>query len=200
VADKYVDIKAAYPVVSGMADAAFQKKFNAAVRSDLKKKTDQFAADAKSDYDSSVADGREYVKFTLDSAVKVHLNDGAVLSLSVQIGEYAGGAHGTNDALYYTLANARPAKQFTLFKLFTKSSTAKSRIEKSIDAAIAKDPDSYLENPAYALSDGAWFYLTETKLHIVFPEVSIAPYAAGQPDFGIALSSFKDILVKGIPH
>lgn len=198
--DETIEIKAAYPVLSGFVDGDFQHSFNAAVKAKMDELVAQAKLDAKNTYDNAVVSGVEMQKCLMESSVKVYTNTGGILSLGIRISYYMGGAHGSNDAIFYTLATS-PAKEFkTALELFADADEAQARITDAIAAEIAKDPDSYFESPAAALTDSTWFYLTKSKLHIVFPEYAIAPYAAGEPDFGIALSGLKDILADEVPH
>lgn len=198
--NEYVDIKAGYPVLSGFVDADFQHNFNAEVKTKMEELVAQAKLQAKSAYDTAVEGGIDMQKCMMDSSVKVYTNAGGILSLGIRISYYMGGAHGSNDAIFYTLSTS-PAKIFnTAMELFTDADEAQVRVTDAIAAEIAKDPDSYFESPAAALTESTWFYLAKSKLHIVFPEYAIAPYAAGEPDFGIALSGLKDILADEIPH
>lgn len=166
----------------------------------MKKQSDQLQADAKAGYDDAVAGGYDFTKYTLDSKVKVHINNGVLLSMDVRMYAYTGGAHGNSDSRFYTLVDETPGRQLTLLKLFTQQTTGKNRVLKSIKTAIAKSPDGYFESPAITITSKTWFYVTATKLHIVFPVYSIAPGAAGEPEFSMPLSLFKDILIPEIPH
>lgn len=194
ISDELVEVELEYPVVSGMADGAFETAFNASVLADMQAQADMLrlkAADASGD----VLEGEEFRKFTLESKTKVEYQSQALFSVSMSLYAYAGGAHGTSDSRYYTVVNAVPAMHLTLPELFADRAEGLSRVQDAIELAIGADADNYFDPPGATVGEDTWFYLTDTGLHVVFPAYSIAPGAMGEPEFRIPLAELEDFLI-----
>jgi hypothetical protein len=198
VTDQYVEIDAAYPVVSGMRDAAFQARFNRAVREAIQKQITELQSDAKSAYKDAAAKGYVFYPYEFSSAVEKHLNNGKFLSLGIRMEIYTGGAHPFPDSRFYVLQNALPARQLTLPGLFVDPAAGIYAINEMIRRNMAANPGDFFDASTASAGGNSWFYLTDTELHIVFPAYSIAPGAAGEPDFGYKTAEFKDMLIPGI--
>jgi hypothetical protein len=199
ISDKYAEIDAVYPIVSGMADEAFQAKFNSSAEAEIRHAADGLYADAKRDFDDASAKGFDYYKYTLESSLVKRLNNGMLLSFGVRIEIYAGGAHPFPDSQFYTLQNSIPAEQLALPQLFTDPVAGTARVEGLVRKAIAANPGEYFDDPFVSVDEKTWCYLTNDELHIVFPAYSVAPGAAGEPDFGFPLSLFGDVMIPGVP-
>jgi hypothetical protein len=200
VLDKYVDISLSYPVVSGMEDSAFQMEFNKSVKAEMDNLASRLETEAEASYSQAAAGGYRYHKFTLSSTVNALLNDGTVLCMSVRMENYTGGAHGNSDSRFYTFLNQEPGRPLTIMSLFTKPAEGKKRVEKFINDAIAAHPDEFFPEADVKVSNSTWFYISQTRLHIVFPTYSIAAYAAGEPEFSMPLSQLEDILIPEISN
>jgi hypothetical protein len=200
ISDKYADIDAVYPIVSGLADEAFQSDFNLRARADIREAADSLYADAVKDYEMEKGNGFEfYHMHTLESSLETRPVNGSLLSFGVRMELYAGGAHPFPDSRFYVLQNSVPAKQLALPQLFMDPAAGAERVERLIHKAVAANPGEFFDDHAVSIGEKTWYYLTDNELHIVFPAYSIAPGAAGEPDFGFPLSMFRDILIPGVP-
>lgn len=195
VSDQYVNINLSCPIVSGMADSAFQLKFNNAVKAEMERLAGQLELDAKASHAHAAVSGYPFLKYELSSAVEVHFNDGRVLSMATRMENYTGGAHGNRDSRFYLLLNEPVARQLTLPRLFTRPDTGIGMVEKYINGMISSQPDEYFPGAIAVIDSNTWFYMHDKELHIVFPTYSIAPYVAGEQEFSMPLSSFRGILI-----
>jgi len=151
---------------------------------------------AQSAYNEATAGGVEFAKFTLDGKMFVYRNDGVVLSMSVRLMEYTGGAHPNPDSLFSNVLNSSPGKKLAIADLFTDSSGV-ALVKKKINTIIAKTPADYFVS-AVSIDSKSWFYLTATKLVIVFPHGSIGPESMGEPEFELPISAFAGKLISAL--
>lgn len=199
VSNKYVDIHTVYPRVTGMVDKPFEKDLNETAKSDMERRVKDLQDSAQAFYEEAKQKNFPYNKFSLDAALTVQYNDGTLLSMTNRFYTYTGGAHGLAGGIYYNILNTLPARSLTLPQIFTDPAQGIARINKQIKADIAKG-DYFFPDAFKTVDAQTWFYVTKNNLAIVFPEYAIAPYAAGEPEFTIPLSSLADILIPGIPH
>jgi hypothetical protein len=199
VSNKYVDIHTVYPKVTGMVDKPFEKDLNESAKSDMEKRVEDLQDSARAFYEEAKQKNFPYNKFSLDAALTVQYNDGMLLSMTNRFYTYTGGAHGIAGGIYYNLLNTLPARSLTLPQIFTDPVQGIARVNKQIKADIAKG-DYFFPDAFKTVDEKTWFYITKNNLVIVFPEYAIAPYAAGEPEFAIPLSSLADILIQDIPR
>lgn len=200
ISDKYIEVDAAYPVISGMRDVAFQAEFNRAAQADIKNQIAKLQSEAKESYSEAASKGYVFHKYEFSSAVEKYLNNGQLLSIAIRMDIYASGAHPFLDSRFYVLSNSIPARQLALPGLFVDSAAGMFRLNELIRERMAANPGEYFDGPAASTDAKTWYYLTDTELHVVFPAYSIAPGVAGEPDFGFGLSSFKNTLIPDITN
>ncbi|MDP2891796.1 MAG: DUF3298 and DUF4163 domain-containing protein [Bacillota bacterium] len=196
VENDYVSINAEYPVISGMQDTAFQDNLNASVLADMNARVSQHESDAQAAHDADPAGG----KFTLESQIGVHFNDGMLLSLSNRFYIYTGGAHPNPDSEFCTVLNTNSGRQLAILDLFTDSAEGKALVDTAINNTIAANPDMYNPGVSVSILSDEWFYITGTDLVVIFPAYEIASGAVGEPDFNIPLATLSDVLIDQIPH
>jgi hypothetical protein len=192
--DEVVEIDLEYPVVSGMADVGFEAALNDSVLADMRAQADQLREDAVA-ASGDLLEGEEYQKFTLESETELEYKSEALFSLSISLYAYTGGAHGNSDSRYYNVLNTVPARRLSLPDLFADRSAGLSRVQDTVDAAIAADSDDYFDPPGATVGEDTWFYLTNTGLYVVFPAYTIAPGVMGEPEFHIALGDLEGLLI-----
>jgi hypothetical protein len=192
--DQYATIDAAYPVLSGLKDTAFETALNKLLQEDMVNRVDKMKAEARAEYKAMRADGCPYHGFELSSIVSTSRNDGTLLCFSIRMEFYTGGAHPFPESEFYTILNTVPAKRLALPDLFTDPVKGEARVEKLVQEAFAKNPGDYFDHPEFTADNKTWFYLTDKELHIVFPAYSVAPGCAGEPDIGFDLALFKGVL------
>ncbi len=197
VEDKYVEIHTLYPVVSGMKDRPFEKDMNEQAKNGMLARVKELQAQAKAFHKEAKERDFPFNQFTLDANISVHTNDGTLLSMTNRFYTYTGGAHGISDGIYTNVLNTLPARSLTLPRIFTDPAKGIERINRQIKAQMGKE-DYFFPDTFKTVDDKTWFYIERPDLVIVFPEYAIAPYAAGEPEFKIPLTSLSDILIPGI--
>ncbi len=189
--DTYVKIHVEYPVISGMMDEGFQTTMNDSISNDVNARITQLHDDAEGAYGAA-----DFVKYTLNSQVSIHQNDGTLLSISIRYQFYTGGAHEGYDAMFINILNKQPGEQLAIMDLFTNGMEGKSRINNAISDEIGTDADYEFSS----INDNQWFYIKGDEITVVFPVYTIGSGAMGEPEFNIPLTVLSDILIPEISH
>jgi hypothetical protein len=197
--DTYVVINTVYPIISGMADITFQKTTNTNFKNAMNSRVSDLKSSAKSSHDADVAAGVEFSKFTLDGKMHIYRNNGYILSISVRMDAYYGGASSSQDSLFATITNTNPGKLLTIGDLFLNATTGKKAVNKKINDTIAAHAGDYFVSTV-SVDSKTWFYITKTNLVVVFPEGDIAADVMGEPEFSIPLSAFSGNLIEALTH
>ncbi|MFC5648303.1 PdaC/SigV domain-containing protein [Paenibacillus solisilvae] len=184
------------PVIAGLLDKQYQAELNDMISRHamedftvIKKQANDEAASLKKNPDA----GYEFhpyeviVQYELKSDGSRGVN--GILSLKILTYVYTGGAHGSTRVDTYNVRNKTAAARITLKDLY--GNDYRKIVNAKISAAIAKDPESYFQDSFKTISDGQSFYVQDGRAVIVFQQYEIAPYAAGIPEFNIALPGHK---------
>jgi hypothetical protein len=185
----YIYVNIRYPEISGMADEAAQSGINEQVYANLQDKAHEIESSSEEDAASS-----PHAEYSIDSNYQIKRNDGGILSIRINISYYNGGANTGSDCAFINVINTNPAQQPALENLFAPGADYTTVLNERISTLIAADPYGSDYN-FESVSSSQWYYLTDTSLVIVFERYTIAPGAAGEPEFAIPLSELSDILI-----
>lgn len=189
------EAKITIPVISGLADKAYEAKLNAQLlkfAQDALKNTQtmskQDAADAKKE-------GWELRPHALDISYRV-LSTGKLVSFSIQTYAYTGGAHGMTVVDYYNIANQDKAKALQLSDLFQPGFDYQYVLTHIIKQQMQAEAAQNGEWPYWfeSISPNQSFSFENGNLVIHFGQYEIAPYAAGMPSFPIPPHQFRNLL------
>lgn len=175
-----------YPVISGLADKAFEAQLNAElyqyVTNTLKSFQQQISENA--------ADAKEFgwkMPFgDLEISYEVHTN-GKLLSFSLTQYVFTGGAHGLTTEVFYNIANLPKAQKLELSDLFQPGYDYRNILSMMIKLQI--DQLSKEEQLPYwfeSIDKNQPFSIQDGDLVIHFGPYEIAPYVAGLPSFTIS--------------
>lgn len=133
--------------------------------------------------------------YDVSSSATVNRNDGTIVSLSVRIEYYSGGANTGSDSYFKTILNEASGQQLDIGNLFLLGTDYTSLLNGRVADMIDGDDSMRDDFTFTTIAADQWFYLTDTELVIVFPRYDIAPGVAGEPEFRIPLSSLSDVLI-----
>lgn len=170
------------PVIAGMKDKKYEAQWNDIVSRHVMEDLEASKKMAKEDAEQEPEYFRPH-ELIVRYAVKTNSN--GVLSLAVQTYTYTGGAHGGTRIDTYNIADKDEAARIELKDLF--GASYKDIIDQHIKEEIAKEPDNYFPDAFEGITDTQSFYIENGQAVIVFGEYEIAPYAAGRPEFRIAI-------------
>ncbi|WP_282941596.1 DUF4163 domain-containing protein [Paenibacillus sp. RC67] len=176
------------PVISGLKDKAYQTKLNDQIAEVAAKDLDAIKSQAKEGLEDATQNGYPFRPYSVDVKYEVKTNANHTLSIKVYTYSYTGGAHGMTRIDTYNVKDSDQAAAITLSDIF--GGNYKDVINQQVKAEIAKSPENYFSdefNEFKGISDDQTFYIENGKAVIVFSAYEIAPYAAGSPEFAIAI-------------
>lgn len=173
------------PVISGMKDTAYQSKLNDQIAETAAKDLEAIKSQAKEGFEDAKQHDYPFRPYALDAKYEVKTNADHTLSIKMYTYIYTGGAHGMTRIDTYNVKDNDQAAAITLNDLF--GADYKAIIDEQIKGEIAKAPENYFPDAFKGISDNQTFYIENGKAVIVFSEYEIAPYAAGSPEFTIAI-------------
>lgn len=180
--NKYVTVY--YPQLSGLSDATVQKQVN-------DKLVSLFTDNAKKVTDK---DG-----LTIDDSFSVDQIKDLLIVSKTGYDYYFGAAHGTPFRLYYFI-DAKTGIFYEFKDLFLKDSsyikTLNNIVSKEIKKQIKDGTGYYFDSNGSYVTGNQFFYLNADTLTLYFDSTSIAPYAAGFPEFKVPFSSIDSLLNK----
>ncbi|MCZ8515933.1 DUF4163 domain-containing protein [Paenibacillus filicis] len=177
------------PVIRNLKDSRYQAELNDIIERQAMKDLEQLKKQAAEDAVASQAAGYTFRPYGLTLRYEVKADggeaNGNVLSLKLVTYTYTGGAHGIQRLDTYNVRDEQEAQRVELKDLFGED--YKKTIDASISAQIAEKPENYFPDTFKGISNTTNFYLDQGNAVIVFQPYEIAPYAAGMPEFRIAL-------------
>lgn len=156
-------------------------------------------------YNTSQEEAKKYLKdlpnienkFVANVDFEVKKNSDNVLSIKVRYYKYSGGAHGYYEDTSYNI-DMRNGKSLVLSDLFKENLDYKKVIDNDIRNQIEKivkyDKEYEGVYQFNGIKSNNKFYMQDDNLVIYFDLYEIAPYAAGQPEFLINISTINHIL------
>jgi len=153
-----------YPHFDGMINKVAQEKINGVIQ----ERVDQFIK------------GNQDSEFTTTAKMKyeVHLNEGNLLSFSINSYIYSGGAHGSASLAGYTF-DLSTGERYSFKDRFNFDRAGRDNINRIIAQQI-RERDIKIFEPFKGIGDKPNFYLEEgRKVVIIFQQYEIAPYSSG---------------------
>ncbi|MDG5473027.1 DUF3298 and DUF4163 domain-containing protein [Jeotgalibacillus sp. ET6] len=123
---------------------------------------------------------------------EIKTNERRILSLSLIVYSYTGGAHGLTLIKSLTF-NADTGKMYLLYELFKPGAPFVERLSDIISEKIKKW-DIPLIGDFTSIRRDQDFYLADHSLVIYFQQYEISPYVAGFPYFPIPIWDIKDLI------
>lgn len=179
------------PVVSGFADAAFERELNANIEAQIARDMAEAQRYAK-DY---MAQARTWTIPPYDCVFSAWYEakcTTGILSLKVTTLLDNGGT-GMPHTVYYN-ADIASCDMLSLDDLFV-SSEYKARINRVIDMEMRKEPERY-DVPFKGVTADTQFFISDGRLFIAFAKYEVADGMAGEPEFEIPVGEIGDLIKK----
>lgn len=123
---------------------------------------------------------------------EVKTNERHILSLTLNVYSYTGGAHGTTVIQSLTF-DVTTGKRYSLKELFKPNSNYIDRLSTLIQAQI-KQRDMPVFEPFKRIKPDQDFYVADKSLVIYFQLYELVPYVYGFPYFPISIYQIQDML------
>lgn len=185
-----VDLK--IPVIEGMRDPKLQLALNDKLASPQLKLRDQLGAQVDQ-YVSEAKKIRDTVSpYELVSTYQVHIQRSKFLSLTEDVYQFTGGAHGNTQRLPFNF-DLDTGKELTLKDLFPAGYDYQMPINQEIKKQIATHPQDFFQdkNGFQSISAEQPYYVEDGTLVVYFGQYDIAPYSSGIQEFKIPFTLFN---------
>lgn len=190
----YLKAQVKIPVVEGLKDTQYGLEMNDIIERNADKaiqEWEKLAAEGAKDAKENQYEFRPYelyIDYEVKSDGSADANPQQLLSFVVTQEGFSGGTS-MPIKYFYNVWNKAEAERVTLEELF--GTDYKAALDKQIREQIAKQQDDYFVDEFKGIDAGQEedFYVKDGNAVIVFPKYSIAPGAAGTPEFSIALSA-----------
>ncbi|GAA0381980.1 stalk domain-containing protein [Paenibacillus motobuensis] len=190
----YLKAQVKIPVVEGLKDTQYGLEMNDIIERNADKaiqEWEKLAAEGAKEAKENKYEFRPYelyIDYEVKSDGSAAANPQQLLSFVVTQEGFSGGTSAPVQ-YFYNVWNKAEAERVTLEELF--GANYKNVLDKQIREQMAKQPENYFSDEFKGIDAGQEedFYVKDGKAVIVFPKYSIAPGAAGTPEFSIALTA-----------
>lgn len=171
------------PQIEGMKNIMLQTKLN----SEFMRTIMQFKNNIEIQ-----AQGAQRLPYEAVATYFVSYNKNGILSVTVELYSYTGGAHGMTERISYN-TDLNTGKNLLLKDLFKKGYDYQTAINKEIKKQIAAAPEgTFFKDEFKTIKSGQPYYLKDDGIVIYFGLYDIAPYAYGFPEFFIPYEMLAD--------
>ncbi len=187
--NKYMNWNLNTPQLKGLEDRKIQKNINNQFKNDVNNFKKEVLTLAKEAYKGSQETGYPFNPFEADTAYDVHFLNPKLLSLTIDMYQFTGGAHGFTVRKAYNY-DLKTGKQLGYEDLFP-GCDYKSIIIAEVSKEIKKNPEIYFDDALETVkkfTDDQPFYITKKGIVVYYGLYEIAPYAAGIREFFIPFS------------
>ncbi|WP_455539582.1 DUF3298 and DUF4163 domain-containing protein [Terrisporobacter sp.] len=188
--NKYLKSNLNIPIIKS-DNAEIDNKVNKKIRDDIMNFYEQSLKEAENYLDDFALDESNFVA---DASFEVKKNNPNVISVLVKYYKYSGGAHGYYEYVSYNI-NLKDGSLISLKDIFKDDVNYKllinNKIESQIKELAKKEKDLDKVYDFSGIKDNQKFYLDDSNIVIYFDLYEIAPYAAGIPEFPIAVDNIK---------
>lgn len=194
----YVSVTIYKPYVTISGNRNSEKVINTQINNIVDNFKNRIEGDSRRDNEYNKANGLPITQYIVNINNTIHYKQDNILSLTLHLYSYTGGAHGSSTDITLNL-DTNTGNNGALKDFLGNNLGYDDIILKSIKNEVAKNPDMYFKESIDKLSKVPYnqkFYLEDGYVVVYFDEYEIAPYVAGSPKFTIPLSLFPNGLNK----
>ena len=195
--DEYVEVTVYKPVIAINNNHYSEELINLKINNIINEFQNKIQEESKRDNLYNIENGFPLKQYIVNVNYTIHLNKDNILSLTLSLYSYTGGAHGSSKDISLNI-DTNTGKNGVI-KDFLGNNDYDEIILREIKAIVKKNPDMYFEDEINKLNKLPYnqkFYLTDDSIVVYFDEYEIAPYVAGSPKFSIPLDKFPEGLNK----
>lgn len=189
--EKLISIDLKIPVLEDMKNTSIQKDINTMIEKRVMDFKGKVLTQLKEYKKEAKKNGLKFNPFEASGTYFVSFNNNGLLSLTLELYSYTGGAHGLTERVSYNI-DLNSGKNLQLKDLFKEGVDFKSVINREIQKKIASSQKGmYFEGTFKGITDNQPYYIKNGTIVIYFPVYELAPYVAGFPEFVIPFSLFN---------
>ena len=195
--NEYIAVNVYKPIVK-VKDKIIEEKINKKIEDIIKQYEKRILDLSEKDNEFNKANGLDIKQYILNINNTIHYNENDILSMTLEVYTYMGGAHGSTMDIPLNF-DVKTGNRGVLEDFLGNNENYNKIILDNIKNAVDKNPDLYFKDIVdkyKTLPYNQKFYLTKDSVVIFFDEYEIAPYAAGRVEFVIPYTEFPQGLKK----
>lgn len=195
--NEYIAVNVYKPIVK-VKDKIIEEKINKKIEDIIKQYEKRILDLSEKDNEFNKANGLDIKQYILNINNTIHYNENDILSMTLEVYTYMGGAHGSTMDIPLNF-DVKTGNRGVLEDFLGNNENYNKIILDNIKNAVDKNPDLYFKDIVdkyKTLPYNQKFYLTKDSVVIFFDEYEIAPYAAGRVEFVIPYTEFPKGLKK----
>ena len=187
----YLNLDVDIPVIKGLKNSKFQQELNNQIENKILSFAAKLEKEAKQYEKDAVEKQFPFHPYELMVSFKVHYNKNSLLTYTVDLFYYTGGAHGMTERDTYNI-DMEASKVLQLKDLFKENYNYKEAINNEIIKKIKESPEgTYFPNEFKSIADKQPFYVNDKGIVIHFGLYEIAPYVSGFSEFIMPWEMFE---------
>lgn len=191
--NRYLSWDLVTPQVSGLESRRAERIINKELTQTVSGFRKNLLDEAKKAYRESMKPEYPFRPFQAQTVYQVHTLNPDLLSLTMDMYQYTGGAHGMTVRKSFNY-NLKTGKMLGYQDLFKACVNYKEVIVHHVRDQIIKNPNVYFKEAMETVkgfTDEQPFYITPKGIVVVYGLYEIAPYAAGIQEFLVPFSAFQ---------
>lgn len=194
----YVSVNIYKPEIHIKNNSESEKLINLKIDNIVNGFKNRVVEDSQKDNEFNKVNGLPIKQYVVNVNNTIHYNKDNILSLTLHLYSYTGGAHGATSDESLNI-DTQTGNNGVLKDFLGNNSGYDETILNEIKKEVAKNPEMFFKEEVDKITKLPYnqkFFITDDGVVVYFDEYAIAPYVAGRPQFLIPFSKFPKGLNK----
>lgn len=194
----YVSVNIYKPEIHIKNNSESEKLINLKIDNIVNGFKNRVVEDSQKDNEFNKVNGLPIKQYEVNVNNTIHYNKDNILSLTLHLYSYTGGAHGATSDESLNI-DTQTGNNGVLKDFLGNNSGYDETILNEIKKEVAKNPEMFFKEEVDKITKLPYnqkFFITDDGVVVYFDEYAIAPYVAGRPQFLIPFSKFPKGLNK----
>lgn len=194
----YVSVNIYKPEIHVKNNTESERLINLKIENIVNGFKNRVVEDSQKDNEFNKVNGLPIKQYVVNVNNSIHYNKDNILSLTLHLYSYTGGAHGSTSDVSLNM-DTNTGNNGALKDFLRNNSGYDEIILNEIKKQVAKNPEMFFQEEVDKITKLAYnqkFFITDDGVVVYFDEYAIAPYVAGRPQFLIPFSKFPKGLNK----
>jgi AAA15 family ATPase/GTPase len=190
--NKYMSWKLEIPQIKGLENRKVERSINSQFKKTVESFKKELLVEAKKAYKEAEKAGYPFHPYEAQTTYAVHFLNCNLLSLTMDLYSYTGGAHGNTIRLAFNY-DLKTGKELGYKDIFRECVDYKKVIIDEVSKKIMSNPENFFPDALETVknfTDEQPFYITKDGIVVFYGLYEIAPYVAGIQEFFIPFSAF----------
>ena len=196
--NEYISVNIYKPEVHILNNIKSQEAINLKINTIIDEFKNRVLEDSKRDNEFNKTNGLPIKQYVVNVNNTIHYNRNDILSLTLHLYSYMGGAHGSTKDISLNI-DTNTGNNGSLKDFLGNNEGYDEIILNEIKRQVNINPEMYFKESVDKITKLPYnqnFFLIDDNIVVYFDEYEIAPYVAGRPEFIIPLSKFPNGLNK----